>query len=93
MRVDVTGVKDARATGHTYHLLERFDADKRISTMAKTTVYTASTVTELLARGVIGEKGVLPPERLGMSDYAAAIVDRLRGKGVRGLTETVTRTP
>lgn len=93
MRVDVIGVKDARETRHTYHLLERFDADKRISAMAKTTAYTASTVTELLARGVIGEKGVLPPERLGMSDCAAAIVDRLRGKGVHGLTETVTRPP
>lgn len=93
MRIDVYGVKDRRRTGHTYHLLERVDADKRVSAMAKTTAYTASTITELLARGVIDEKGVLPPERLGMSDCAAAILDRLRGKGIRGLTETVTRAP
>jgi saccharopine dehydrogenase-like NADP-dependent oxidoreductase len=93
MKVDVTGVKDGRGTCHTYHLLERVDPDSRTSAMAKTTAYTASTVTELLARGVIGEKGVLPPERLGMSGYAAAIIDRLRGKGIRGLTKTGTRIP
>jgi len=36
--------------------------------MARTTAYTASAVAQLLAKKAIEEKGVFPPEKLGMNE-------------------------
>jgi saccharopine dehydrogenase-like NADP-dependent oxidoreductase len=35
--------------------------------MARTTAYTTSVVAQLLAKKAITEKGVIPPEKLGMN--------------------------
>jgi len=82
MKVEVGGVQDNRETIYTYNLLDRFDEEKRMTAMARTTAYTASIVVELLARGVIEEKGVVPPERLGMSGVVDDILNSLEAKGI-----------
>jgi saccharopine dehydrogenase-like NADP-dependent oxidoreductase len=51
--------------------------------MARTTAYTASIVVQLLSRGKIREKGVIPPEKLGMNEELFnEITGYLRKKGV-----------
>jgi saccharopine dehydrogenase-like NADP-dependent oxidoreductase len=36
--------------------------------MARTTSYTASIMTQLMLKGIIKERGVVPPEIIGMND-------------------------
>jgi saccharopine dehydrogenase-like NADP-dependent oxidoreductase len=67
MHVEVTGIKDGNRTKCTYHLLDRYDKKRQVSSMARTTAYTTSAVTQLLAEEAIEEKGVVPPEKLGMN--------------------------
>jgi lysine 6-dehydrogenase len=67
MTVVVAGVRNGRHLTYTYRLLDKYDTRKKITAMARTTAFTASIVAQLIARGVVTDIGVLPPERLGMN--------------------------
>jgi len=66
--VEVEGLKDGKRVMHTYYLLDRYDKKRKVTAMARTTAYTTSVVAQLLAKKVIEEKGVIPPEKLGMNE-------------------------
>jgi len=68
MRVDVDGLKDGKKVMYTYHVLDRFDKKRKVTAMARTTAYTASVVAQLIAKKAVEEKGVVPPEKLGMNE-------------------------
>lgn len=68
MRVEVGGLKDGKRVTYTYHMLERYDKKGKVTAMARTTAYTASVVAQLVAKKPIEEKGVIPPEKLGMNE-------------------------
>ena len=67
MIVEVSGKKDGKEAEISYQLLDRHDERRGISAMARSTAYPASIVAQLLLDGVIMEKGVMPPEILGMN--------------------------
>jgi len=66
MLIEVSGLKKGRRMRFRYQALDRFDRKHRVTAMARTTAYTASVVAQLIAKKVITEKGVIPPEKLGM---------------------------
>lgn len=68
MLIEVSGVKDGKRVVHTYHMLDHYDKERQVTAMARTTAYTVSIVAQLLAEEAIKEKGVVPPEKLGMSE-------------------------
>lgn len=68
MNIDVIGVKEGVDTRCNYSLLDYFDEKKKVTAMGRTTAYTSSVVVQLLAKGEIKEKGVVPPEKLGMDE-------------------------
>ena len=83
MRVVVSGVKDGKQLSHVYHLLDRCDAERGITAMARTTAYPASIVAELLAEKAIKTTGVIPPEKLGMGDEVfSRFCSELRARGI-----------
>jgi lysine 6-dehydrogenase len=68
MRVDVSGLKDGKKVVFTYHMLDRFDKKRKVTALARTTAYTTSVIAQLVANKTIKEKGVIPPEKLGMNE-------------------------
>jgi len=68
MRVEVGGLKDGKRLMYTYHMLDRFDKKRKVTAMARTTAYTTSVIAQLVAKKAIEEKGVIPPEKLGMNE-------------------------
>lgn len=68
LKVEVYGVKNGEETGYTYHMLDNCDRKHGITAMARTTAFPMSIVAQLILGGAIKEKGVVPPERLGMED-------------------------
>ncbi len=86
---DVTIMRVATAGNHrgtrirtTFDLVDRFDRKNGISSMGRTTGFTAAIVTRMLGRGDISGTGVLPPETtLGESDVAG-LLSELSSKGV-----------
>jgi lysine 6-dehydrogenase len=67
MLIRVSGLKGGKRIEHVYRVLDHYDNERKVTSMARTTAYTASVVAQLLARKAIAEKGVIPPEKLGMN--------------------------
>jgi lysine 6-dehydrogenase len=52
--------------------------------MARTTAYPASIIAQLVLKKVIREKGVIPPEKLGMNEeFFSEFVNELERRGIR----------
>jgi len=83
MLVEVSGLKDDKKVKYTYHILDRYDKKRKVTAMARTTAYTTSVVAQLLAKKAIEEKGVIPPEKLGMNEKLYNdIVSMMKKRGV-----------
>lgn len=89
MKVEINGFKDDQQTHHVYSLIDRYDENRGITAMARTTAYPASIIAQLTLKGMVNEKGVVPPEKLGMNEeFFSAFSDQLENRGVK-ITETV----
>jgi len=69
MQITVQGKAAGEERGYVFRVLDRYDHMGKVSAMARTTGYTAAIVAGMLAEGKIGEKGVVPPEKLGMKEW------------------------
>ena len=49
-------------------MLDHYDKEHQVTSMARTTAYTTSIVAQLLVKKAIKEKGVIAPEKLGMNE-------------------------
>jgi lysine 6-dehydrogenase len=88
LKVEVSGVKNGRRTRYTYSLLDRYDEKQGITAMARTTAYPASIVAQLILGKVIKEKGVVPPEKIGMNDELfRTLLQELEKRGIRIVEE------
>jgi lysine 6-dehydrogenase len=67
MLIKVSGLKGNKRIRYAYRVLDHFDMGRQVTSMARTTAYTASVVAQLLGRKEITERGVVPPEKLGMN--------------------------
>lgn len=67
MLIEVDGTKNGNRVQYTYQVLDHYDKKHQVTAMGRTTAYTASVVAQLLAQKAIKEKGVIPPEKLGMN--------------------------
>jgi saccharopine dehydrogenase-like NADP-dependent oxidoreductase len=68
MLIEVEGIENGKRVHYTYHALDHYDKKRQVTAMARTTAYTASVVAQLLAQKIVKEKGVIPPEKLGMDN-------------------------
>jgi saccharopine dehydrogenase-like NADP-dependent oxidoreductase len=68
MLIEVVGLKGGKRVKYTYQMFDRSDEKHNVTAMARTTAYTASVIAQLAAKKAIVEKGVMPPEKLGMND-------------------------
>ena len=65
MKVILHGKKDGAGITVTYSMLDRYDPVTKISSMSRTTGYTATATINMMAAGLFREKGVFPPELVG----------------------------
>lgn len=65
MKVILHGEKEKKKIKVEWSLLDYYDQETKISSMARTTGYTCTAAVNLLAQNLFSEKGVYPPERLG----------------------------
>lgn len=91
MRVDVEGSRGGKRVRHRYELLDHYDVHGGTTSMARTTGYTATIVTRMVAEGMINRSGVLPPEML--VQFPGFFSRLMRGYKQRGITITTTTQP
>jgi len=82
MRVDVTGEKDRRRVRYTYQMVDLFDVERGITSMARTTAFPGMIVALMLARGEISGKGLVPPEDAITEDAFEMYIAELYRRGV-----------
>jgi len=65
MRIKIDGIENDLKKTYVYHLLDRFDRENQIISMARTTGYTCTAVVNLLLDGGYPVDGVSAPEMVG----------------------------
>lgn len=84
LKVEVVGVENGKKTSYSYHLLDNYDKKQGITAMARTTAYPASIVAQLMLKKAVKEKGVVPPEKIGMDKKLfSQFSDGLRKRGIK----------
>jgi len=93
MHVEMEGREGARRLRYRCTLLDNFDRERGVTSMARTTGYTCTIVARQVARGLFAEKGICPPEFLGRTE--GCFEDLKRGYAERGigLEETFEQLP
>jgi lysine 6-dehydrogenase len=87
MKVIVKGEKDGKKIQIVYDVLEFEDPATGFSAMQRTTGFSAAVILEMLAQGLVRQKGVVPVEKaVSGSDFIEKI--RKRGVAVHERTET-----
>lgn len=91
MRVKVAGVNSFGAKEEIiYNLYDEFDVESGISSMSRTTGYTATASANMLLAGLFEEKGVFPPELIGRHEACFNyILQYLNDRGVVYRKESV----
>ncbi len=64
-RAVVEGKKDGRRMRTTFDMVDRYCPDTGMTSMARTTGYTATLALRMIAEGLYTHKGISPPEYLG----------------------------
>jgi lysine 6-dehydrogenase len=72
-------------------MVDFYDEEKHITSMAKTTGYTAALIARMLGRGAIKQKGIQWPVRVIHGELCDELLESLRERGIV-VTETVTAT-
>lgn len=83
MQVKVTGRQDGSQVRYVFDLLDRYDSEKGVTSMARTTGYTATAVARLILSGGYTRTGISPPEFLGKEqEHVEFVLAALRDRGV-----------
>jgi len=65
LKLIVKGKKNGKEVKYTYDMLDRYDPDTKITSMARTTGYTATAAVRMMGEGLFNRKGICPPEYVG----------------------------
>jgi lysine 6-dehydrogenase len=65
-----------------YDMVDEYDEEEGVTSMGKTTGYTASIVTQILGGGEIEGRGVIPPEKAVEGTMVARLLSELGRRGV-----------
>jgi lysine 6-dehydrogenase len=86
MRVIAKG----KAGSVVYDMVDKYDEERKITSMGKTTAYTGSIVTQMLGAGKLIGKGVVPPEKAVQGKKVETLISELGRRGVK-LVRTESR--
>ncbi|HYB06662.1 MAG TPA: saccharopine dehydrogenase C-terminal domain-containing protein [Nitrososphaerales archaeon] len=67
----------------TYDMVDRYDENKGVTSMGKTTGYTASIAAQMLGAGKVAGKGVIPPEKALEGELVSSLISELDHRGVK----------
>jgi lysine 6-dehydrogenase len=66
-----------------YDMVDKYDEKNKVSSMGKTTAYTASIVTQMLGAGKIKGKGTIAPEHAVRGELVDELLSELARRGVK----------
>jgi len=91
LQVNTSGKSGGRDINVNYEMLDEYDEEHHVTSMAKTTGFTAAIIARMVARGAVTKKGIQWPVRIIKDDLFEELLSSLRMRGVE-VTETITKT-
>ncbi|MCH8905646.1 MAG: hypothetical protein IH840_01040 [Candidatus Heimdallarchaeota archaeon] len=89
MQIIINGENLGRKVTYRYDMFDRYDKNSNTLSMARTTGYTCSIVTRLVATVVYNRKGISPPEYIGQNTTChTTLLKELKKRNVT-ITETI----
>ncbi|MDY0407155.1 saccharopine dehydrogenase C-terminal domain-containing protein [Virgibacillus sp. 179-BFC.A HS] len=82
LRVVVRGLKDGIKTTFTWEMVNPYDRERDITSMARTTAIPAMLTANWIVTGKIREKGVLPTEKIIIGERFEPFMKELKGYGI-----------
>lgn len=82
LRTIVEGTKNNKKTRFTWEMIDLYDNERNITSMAKTTGFPAIVMTEFLAEGRIDKLGVVAPEEIVIGDLFDPFMLELQNRGI-----------
>ncbi len=83
LRIIIEGMKDGKKVRYYYDMVDHYDREKSITSMARTTGYTCTAVAKQIAQGKFTRKGICPPEYIGQNENVYdAIIEELFKRNV-----------
>lgn len=83
MRIIFEGNENHQNVKYTYNLIDYYDSETNISSMARTTGYSGTAAINLLVNNIYSNIGINPPEFVGSNDVAVDFVfNYLKERGV-----------
>ncbi|MEH6986289.1 saccharopine dehydrogenase family protein [Cytobacillus firmus] len=82
LRVEVNGKKSGVQTKYTWEMVDFYDHERNITSMAKTTALPAMLLANWIAEGKIAEKGIVSVEELIIKDRFAPFMEQLGELGI-----------
>lgn len=83
LRVTVNGKKSGKNTTYTWEMIDQYDKERNITSMAKTTGFPAITVAEFIIDNKIKKTGVCAPEELILGELFDDFINKLSLKGIK----------
>jgi len=90
LRVDVKGRRGDERITHSFIMVDFYDEKEGVTSMARTTGFTASIVSRMVADGTVQERGVVPPELAVCGERFERLVSELSQRGIRIRMVTVS---
>jgi lysine 6-dehydrogenase len=87
----VEGLKGGSEMIVSHEMVDYYDEEKGMTSMAKTTGYTAAIIARMLARGAFPQKGIQWPVRVVKGELFRELMSGLRERGVE-VTENILKT-
>jgi len=84
VRLMIEGIENKNSKKYIYNLIDRYDHKNNISSMARTTGYTCTSIARLILNGKFNRKGICPPEYIGENENCYfSVINELKEKGIK----------
>jgi len=84
LKIVIEGDEDNKQKRYTYTLIDRYNYEDDVSSMARTTGYTCTSAARLFLNNKFSRKGICPPEYLGEDENCyLSIISDLKDRGIK----------
>lgn len=82
LRVDVIGKNRGRRVHQRYQMIDHYDSRRKLTSMARTTAFPCSVAAQMLATGMVEQKGLIPPELAFKGNLRRIFMKHLQDRGI-----------
>jgi lysine 6-dehydrogenase len=90
MQVEIDGEKKGKKEEHVYYLLDYYDKETNVTSMARTTGYTCTIIARQVLKGMFNQVGICPPEYIGRTEGCMEnLLEEYEKRGIK-VTHTIS---